>query len=217
MIIVFTGPSLIIPDGTPPALPPEAEEYRGKPIILPPDRIIRFSHRHGGFTFAPVIYKNELKGFRIVRNFEDFSSNRDLVNKVRYVALGDSPMEVGEEDVAMVMEEGRVWKTREEAEPVKERVTGEEIIAELRKRREQANAEYARNMATNAAATASEAVAREEAVPPSPPTVADEDGTTRDGQGDEATAPRRTWGYIVAIAAICVGVALYFMGKGRRK
>jgi len=74
--------------------------------------------------FNPALFKEQQNGFRIVERFK--LRNSGLTNNVMYLALGDTPVTMGEEDVEMIMEMG-VWKTPGEAFPVRAYIPSEEV------------------------------------------------------------------------------------------
>jgi hypothetical protein len=81
-----------------------ASEYvnNNENLILTPDRMILITDcYHALIYFTPVAFKNNLKGFRIMEVFEGRSFGKELtVTEVAYVALSDTPVQVGEEDLA---------------------------------------------------------------------------------------------------------------------
>ncbi|MCL2104559.1 MAG: hypothetical protein FWH21_05850 [Kiritimatiellaeota bacterium] len=81
-------------------------------IILTPEKETVFAEWHGGVTLSPVSFKNKQKGFRVKTN----SRNREgeIIFYIAYIALGDTPAEMGEDDVEMVMDRGE-WVTAEVA------------------------------------------------------------------------------------------------------
>ena len=84
-----------------------ASEYieNDEMLILTPDKETRFSGRHGRALWTPISLKNNLKGFRIITTFH-WWPNPTTTNAIAYLALSDTPVEVGEEDVEMIMEAG---------------------------------------------------------------------------------------------------------------
>jgi len=86
----------------------------GKAAVLTPDRVVRLSMQHIRVTFTPVVYKNQHKGFRITRWGTGAPASRVLQPEISYLALSDTPMEVGEEDMALTLEKGE-WVKPEES------------------------------------------------------------------------------------------------------
>ena len=82
-------------------------------LILTPDKRTDVFERHGSYSFNPVVYKDGLNGFRIMRIDEMRSFGRGVTSNSWYFALNDTPVEVGEDDVEMIMVKGREWKTFE--------------------------------------------------------------------------------------------------------
>jgi len=83
--------------------------HPGSVLVLTPDQETWVSGRDAYMIFTPVSFKNHLKGFKglyITHHFETKTNN------IVYVALSDTPIEVGEEDVEMIMENGE-WKKYE--------------------------------------------------------------------------------------------------------
>jgi len=90
----------------------KASEYakRDEPIILTTDQKTTFASRHVFITFTPVSFKNQHKGFRIAERHEPPASHRHLAGtSFFYLALSDVPIEVSEDDVEMILENGE-WK-----------------------------------------------------------------------------------------------------------
>jgi len=82
-------------------------EY-GETLNLTPDQKILFTDgRHGFLYFEPVRYKNNLKGFQI--NNVIINPNRGFITNTMYIVLGDTPIQINEDDVEMIMENGE-WK-----------------------------------------------------------------------------------------------------------
>jgi len=94
-----------------------SREYKenDKPLILTPDKRTEFYTREGrAYRFAPIAFLNKQKGFRIAYTTGSLTlQNGEVVysatTNIMYVALSDSPVQVGEEDVEMIMGEGREW------------------------------------------------------------------------------------------------------------
>jgi len=85
-------------------------------LILTPDKETRFSVRHGRALWTPISFKNNLKGFRIITTSYWFPGPT-VTNAIAYLALSDTPIEVGEDDVEMIMEDGE-WVKYENKQPV---------------------------------------------------------------------------------------------------
>jgi len=80
-------------------------------LVLTPTKRARLYQRGGGYTFTPVTFRDNLAGFRIRGIFGGSSLQGDEFvrtahTNTMYLALSDTPVEVGEEDVEMIMEAG---------------------------------------------------------------------------------------------------------------
>jgi len=83
---------------------------------LTPDQQAELTDRRHAFThFTPVTFKNKKKGFKI----DNIYYEGDMFNTTNtaYIALNDTPIAVGEDDVEMIMENGE-WKKYEKLQPV---------------------------------------------------------------------------------------------------
>ena len=96
---------------------PQRRSRRSDPnekLVLFPDQKTSLAFgRHGSTVFIPVAFKNQHKGFQILKIADLRSVGRDITTNAMYVALSDTPMDVGEEDVESIMEwvrgEDRNW------------------------------------------------------------------------------------------------------------
>jgi len=87
-------------------------------LTLTPDKEATVvQHRQGGLFVTPVSFKDKGMGFRIKDSFAHMADER---LNIAYVALSDTPTEVSEKDVAMIMKKGE-WKTAEEYHAIVER------------------------------------------------------------------------------------------------
>jgi len=82
-------------------------------LILTPDQETRFSTRHSDVRWTPVSFKSQQKGFRIIAT-SHWWPNPPVTDAIVYLALSDTLVEMGEDDVEMVMENGE-WITAEDA------------------------------------------------------------------------------------------------------
>jgi len=82
----------------------------GEELVLTPNQMTRFGARGGKHTvfFTPVSFKNNQNGFRITE-LSFLPHSWLTTNNLGYVALSDTPMLMGEEDVEMIMEKEK-WK-----------------------------------------------------------------------------------------------------------
>jgi len=88
-------------------------EYVDKELLLTPDRSTLISDlRHGSLIFTPVVFKNRLRGFRMIEGWNGISFGHGVTtNAIAYVALSDKPVKVSKDDVEMIMEERRDYET----------------------------------------------------------------------------------------------------------
>jgi len=95
-------------------------------LTLTPDKEATVvQHRQGGLFVTPVSFKDKGMGFQVKDSFAHMADER---LNVAYVALSDTPTEVSEKDVEMIMKDGE-WKTAEEYRAIVER---ENRLQELR-------------------------------------------------------------------------------------
>ena len=73
---------------------------RNEEIVLTPDKEVRLSGSHANVFFTPVSFKNQMKGFRVRH---DILWGGSETKSVTYLALSDTPVQVGEEDVEMIL------------------------------------------------------------------------------------------------------------------
>ena len=71
---------------------------------------------HSRTVFIPVSFKNQQKGFKIIKTSYWFPGPT-VTNAIAYLALSDIPIEVGEDDVEMIMVNGE-WVKYENKQPV---------------------------------------------------------------------------------------------------
>jgi len=90
---------------------------KNEALVLTPDKRVNIFEFHGCFAFTPVTFKNQGKGFRIMETFDARSLRGGLMtNSIAYVALSDTPVQVGEDDVEMILENGEWVKFKREVE-----------------------------------------------------------------------------------------------------
>ena len=100
-----------------------SQEYveNNESLMLTPNKRARIYQRDGSFSFTPVSFRNGQKGFRVFdQTSSNFVENDEWVFRVetniQYVALSDTPVQVGEDDVEMILEkEG--WVKYEKPKP----------------------------------------------------------------------------------------------------
>jgi len=113
MVIEFNWSSILqVELSREPYIYRRSREYAAnkEPLILVPDKEIALHSRHASIYFKPVAFKNQHMGFRIINEVDNRSVGREIMtNIIVHVALSDTPIEVGEDDVEMVMERGE-WK-----------------------------------------------------------------------------------------------------------
>ena len=103
LVIKFTSEgalTVVSPKGKPGRLTSEYAE-KGEDLILDPVCEIALSDMHHfSVSFTPVLYKNKMKGFRIVDRFDARAFGDGIItNNLVHVALGKKNVKVGEEDV----------------------------------------------------------------------------------------------------------------------
>ena len=77
-------------------------------LVLTPDQQTEINDgRHAFRHFTPVTFKNKKKGFKIDSLY--YEGDMFNITETAYLALSDTPIEVGETDVEMIMENGE-WK-----------------------------------------------------------------------------------------------------------
>ncbi|MCL2104555.1 MAG: hypothetical protein FWH21_05830 [Kiritimatiellaeota bacterium] len=86
---------------------------KGETLVLTPDQGTRFSEDHGRVTFKPVSFKSQHKGFRVTSTGIGAGSYKRTPD-IMYIVLSDTPMEAGEDDVEMVMDNGE-WVNAEDS------------------------------------------------------------------------------------------------------
>jgi len=74
--------------------------------------------RHARMVFTPVSFESQQKGFQVVY-LVDNRRGEDVAEYKGYVALDDIPVEVGEDDVEMIMENGE-WVPYMKSPPASE-------------------------------------------------------------------------------------------------
>ena len=75
------------------------------------DKDTVFAEHHGAVILSPASFKNKLKGFKVTSSFH--SPDKGRMIDIAYIALSDTPVEVGKGDVEMVLDKGE-WVTAEE-------------------------------------------------------------------------------------------------------
>jgi len=94
------------------------QEYRklesNEELVLTPDQEVRFGSNDGRIVLKPVSFKGQRKGFRVV-NMPVGSSAYDVdpTSVITYIVLSDTPMELGEDEVEMVMDNGEWVKVED--------------------------------------------------------------------------------------------------------
>ena len=160
-------------------------------ILTPDSKTVCLLQQHTRVHFTPVSYRNGLAGFRITDMFTGAPYGL-RTNNVLYVALSDSPIEVGEEDVAMVKDKGE-WKTFEREGEVATSPPSREAVKTI---------------------TQTKSPEPPAVIPPEPievPDVVTEDKPSEDGV--TATPPSRFWLYIL----IPLILAALWVVKRKRK
>ena len=92
-------------------------QYDEEFVLSPGQRYTLSDCRHVRMFFTPVVLKNQRNGFQIVYQVDNRRDHDRYVTEYKgYVALSDTPVPVGEEDVEMIMENGE-WKKFEREAP----------------------------------------------------------------------------------------------------
>jgi len=87
-------------------------------FAIPLDQEVTFyDGRHAEIIYTPILLANQQKGFRITYVSMIFG---DVETFVRHVALSDTPVEVGEDDVEMIWKDGEL-RTLEEYQAIVQR------------------------------------------------------------------------------------------------
>jgi len=85
-------------------------------FFLTPDQETKLSTlRHTKVIFTPTSFENQMKGFRILHLTDDRLGGY-ITTCLGYVALSDPPIEVHEDDVEMILENGEWIKFGKEGE-----------------------------------------------------------------------------------------------------
>ena len=93
----------------------DAKDYiaNDEALVLTPDRTAWLGGRDYKIMFTPVSFKKQHKGFRVTW-LPEGDAAYSTSPKIAYIALGDTPMALGEGDVEMVMDDGE-WVKAEES------------------------------------------------------------------------------------------------------
>jgi hypothetical protein len=98
-----------------------SEDYaeNDESLILTHDKRTGIYEHHSAYDFNPVVFKGGLNGFRITKivDLRSFRDPRGVFSTNWHFALGDTPVEVGEDDVEMIMGAGKAWKKFEKPKP----------------------------------------------------------------------------------------------------
>ena len=171
-------------------------------LVLTPDEETRLVQRDASIVFEPVAYKNQKKGFRIRDIVYPHFHGQEGVTNVAYIALSDTPIEVNEDDVEMILE----TKRNRAGYP-----TGE---VEWKKFEREGSAQVSPSLEAVQPVAQAKPPEPPTATPPAPvetpdPVVEDE---TSEG---EAQTPSRLWYYVAILSVLCAGTALWFIRKKR--
>ena len=89
----------------------KAEDVRwsedNEKLVLTPDHETLLGSRNVVIRFRPVIFKCQHKGFRVISGYAGTDCWGDIPD-VTYIAFSDTPMNVGEDDVEMVKDGGKL-------------------------------------------------------------------------------------------------------------
>jgi len=73
-------------------------------LVITPDGVTQFLGQNVRLEFIPVSFRTQQKGLKIIRISQVLKTVTEVIG---YVALSDTPMEVGEEDVEMIWKDGK--------------------------------------------------------------------------------------------------------------
>ena len=97
-----------------------ADTRDGRPLILTPNQdtkiVYEANKRSYDLAFMPVSFKNQLKGFRVTAVSDLRFYGGAVTTNIVYIALSDTPVRVGEIDVAGADEAAVIQKEKAEAE-----------------------------------------------------------------------------------------------------
>ena len=172
-------------------------------LVLPADKEATIvQHRQGALLAIPVLFKNKKKGFRITDSFAHLA---DEMHNVGYVALSDTPIEVSEKDVEMIMKNGE-WKTAKEYYSIVERQNRlQELRLKYNDKRSEAEKIFQGEELTNRlAAIEHEAKLEWERI---------ESGEPSEGRAT-ASPPSRLWLY--ALISFCALSAVFYFLRRKK-
>ena len=182
---------------------------RNEEIVLVPDKEVSLSESHAGVIFTPVSFKNQMKGFRI--HYAIFFGGMET-KSVTYLALSDTPVQVGEEDVEMILngvrnEFGRLrdaakWKPFEAADKARLGPPLEAILRSI-----EANKRW------------KQAPQPSPEPPPEPPPAArkaePQTAAAEDAQPEAESQARTLWLY--TLVPLCVALAALWLVRKKRR
>ena len=223
------------------------QEYRklesNEELVLTPDQEVRFGSNDGRIVLKPVSFKGQRKGFRVV-NMPVGSSAYDVdpTSVITYIVLSDTPMELGEDEVEMVMDNGEWVKVEDSNSLIIEKLgwyaelllmNPEETMQDAEKMAKTLNDPFVSKIwnalvehgliKTNAVGKQDEAAApshakeahAEQGGAVSPPSRKDNETPTAVVEVVELTKPSNRWLYVgIPLGFICV--LLYFL-RGKLK
>jgi len=175
-------------------------------LILTPDKEAwLFDGGHANVSLVPATFKNKKKGFRVTSTFNAKSFGGDLKSNTGYVALSNTPIDVGEDNVEMIMKDGE-WKTAKEYYAIIER---EDRLQELRleyahQRREAEKLLQGEELTNRLAVMEHEARLEMKRI---------ESGEPSEGRAT-ASPPSRLW--IYAVIALCTLSAVLWLARKKR-
>jgi len=107
--IKFKSAGLVVPDRPMRGMARRSADYaeKNEALVLTPDEETMLIQRHASITFTPVSFKSQHKGFRILQRIDHRSFGHEVRTNAMYLALSDTPVEVGEDDVEMILETER--------------------------------------------------------------------------------------------------------------
>ena len=158
-------------------------------LILTPDKETNLIEYHSSYRLTPVSFKDKKKGFRIIDQFNAISFGDGIICNIGYVALSDTPVEVGDDDVEMILENGE-W-VKFEGNKGWESIPQDKIVFPPRVSEPQPAAQE------------------------TPPGPAEAPANVAEGEpSEEKTGAGNRWLY--ALIPLCLLAILYFLRKKRK-
>ena len=129
-----------------------SSEYaeNSEPLSLAPDDKITLVYQYNCLVeITPVSFKKQRRGFRIRDIMASCLYEEECHINVAYIALSDTPIEVGEDDVEMIMKDGELKTVKEYHAIVEREDRLQELRVKYRDRRREAEALFQGEELTN--------------------------------------------------------------------